>query len=255
MNKQDYTTGEALISEEVVKANTIYIELDYLKYVEFGRLIAHPNMTADIYTRLVKIASDPSFKVRYTDDVDYLFESVSEVADILKTRKMSSEDVTVLVSPEFEGAITNIRGFIEECRSSKKLIEDAAEMLLIIDTSSLPKLTYRSKKLLLDFYSGLFDITVSIDPTPLTSDRLKEIDAFFISRLDHFNSRFVADMDDNQLIAKHLICSKTLPLSRLPNLVKGDETLMNKVFANIHAVMSMASKFVFTNPSPCVIDT
>ena len=256
MNKTEYEFGEAIIKDSLIDSSNIYVDLSYLKYLGLGRLIAHQNMEQAIYTQLLQIVSNDSFKARCTDDVEVIFQSVPELKKLLSIPNSRSDDVTLRVSPEFDGALQTILEFVGECRSSKSILGENSPITITINTSSLPDLSYAGKKYLLNFYTEKFGTDIIIDPIGLVADKTENslaFDTYFISHLDKFNAALLPFLDERKFMNKQVICSKTLPLAQLPHVEK-DTTLTETLFKQIEVVMMMAAKFSFSSPFRCLTD-
>jgi len=249
--------GEMVIKEDLVVSNTIFVELSFLKYIELGKLIANSSMTEGTYTGILEIVKDSNFKARYTDDVEIVFKDVPGIYHITKLKDIQPHDAVLCVSPEFDGAARTIIDFIAESRHSKEVLDDQSQVTVIIGTSQLPKLSYRAKNFLLEFYTELFGVNVRIDPTPykcMDKSITDTIDTYFISSLKNFNNSLIDNLNANKYINKRVMCSRLLPLAELANLGQ-NEVLINTIFGNIEAVMIAATQFSFVNPFGCITDS
>lgn len=256
MSEDPYKFGESIIKEDLVVSNAIFVELSFLKYIELGRLISHPKMTEGIYTGLLETVKDSGFKTRYTDDVEIIFKDVPGIDDILETKNIQQHDAVLCVSPEFDGAAKCILSFIAESRHSKEVLGDNDYVTIIIGTSQLPDLSFRSKKYLLDFYTHVFGVNVRIDPTPykdISPEVSDKIDTYFISSLKQFNNSLLDKLNASKYVNKRVMCSRLLPLAELVNIGQ-NETLINTIFSHMEVVMVAATQFSFIKPFGCIMD-
>ena len=252
MQTSDYKMGKALIMNDMLITNSIYVDIEFLKYIKLGLLLSHQNLTPILYTAIAKIVFNEAFASRYTDDPQSLFKEVPEVASLLEVQNNKTDDVVFSISPAFSGGVEVIQNCIIISDSSKRMMNLKKPTMVTIDISPIKDLSERMCKRLIAEYEILFDTEVkllhdgigSLSPTAAS-----DFDIYYVSDLGRFNAVMIDQLNAEALGSKHMVCSKLLPLSKLHNLPIEQVPI---TFANIELVMAAATKFHFIAPFVCL---
>ena len=251
MDQSLYNFGEKMIIDDMIIADNIYVDIEFLKYIKLGALFAHKDLTQDTYTTMVNMIIDHKFSVRYTDDPEKLFENVPGMKELIGTPNDVSDDVIFALSPSFKEPIQFIRNCIAASDMSKRLVKNKNETTIVIDVSSLPGLTDNVCQRIVNEYSVSFDMDVKLirtDPK-LLPNQLMNFDIYYVSDMGRFNSVMIEHLNAQQLIGKYLFCTKLLPMSKLPDL---KEHAIEQTFYSIELVMTAAAKFRYVDPFNCL---
>ena len=247
VNDETYDFGEKIIVDDMLIANNIYVDIEFLKYIQLGTILSHKDLNEYQYTAIYRIITNDAFKERYTDDVSVIFKSVENISDLLKSDK--GDDIVFTMSPSLEPAINIIRHVIKMSDQSKRFTNNTAPTKLFIDTGIL-ELSENMCNHISKAFGDIFQMDVQVLSKGLEAfeDTLK-FDVYFVSNLSRFNATMLDHLNAERCVEKNIFCSKLLPLSRLPDLTSEEipATLMN-----INLVMSAATKFHFVNPFTCL---
>lgn len=247
MNDETYDFGEKIIVDDMLIADNIYIDIEFLKYIQLGAVLSHNKLTEDQYTAIYRIITNDAFKERYTDDVSVIFKSVVNITDLLKSDK--SDDIVFTMSPSLEPAINIIRHVIKMSDQSKRFTNNTTPTKIFIDTGILDLSEHLCKHISKAF-GDIFQMDVEVLSNGLEkfADTLK-FDVYFVSNLSRFNATMLDHLNAERCVEKNIFCSKLLPLSRLPDL---ESDMVPATLTNVNLVMSAATKFHFVNPFTCL---
>lgn len=248
----DYRSNEALILHDITMGDTIYVTIDFLKYIELGRILSHQNITRPQYTEIVNIVSDESFLLRHTNDTSALLKDVMNIGSVINEPNARHDDIAMVLSPAFDGAVEMIQRCLTASDVHRKLSKSGRSASVTIDVSTLPGLTNSVCERIAAEYTEIFRAEVK-----LTSRRLGDVDTgsplrydvYYISDLTRFNDDMVSYLDSERMYTKHLICSRILPLSKL-DLPHVD--LIDKTLVNIELMMTAATQFHYVKPFACL---
>lgn len=252
MDKNDYNLGDQHISESLFITNTIYIDIEFLKFVGLGNILAHQNLSEIPYTGIVNIILGDSFSTRYTNDISVLFKDVKAIDNILDIENQRPNDIRFQVSPSFHGAVELIQNCILKSEASKKMSSNKKPLRVLIDTSKAEPLSDNMHKQIIAEYSVLFDTNVILltDGLTVADVEVLDFDTYFISDLSSFTHNTFDQLNSDKFLSKRVFCSKVLPLSKLPDLEQHDIPM---TFNSIELAMTAATKFNFIDPFPCLV--
>ena len=252
MDAAVYKQNENLILDDMMILNKIYIDLEFLKYIQLGKIISHQNMSQVLYGDILKIVLDPTFITRHTNDVDYLFSKVHNVETLLRNDNSQTEDIIFSIAPSFSGAIEFVRSCLEKSNAAKRIThQQSIPLAITIDASVIPNISQNLLNKIADEYSETFDCEVRIIRHGLSSITNEQLsfDSYFVSDMSRFNNTMIDHLDKSKMMQKYLFCSKILPLSKMTNAT---EAIIPVTFAQIEFVMAAATKFYFIDPFPCL---
>lgn len=250
MKRNEYLLGEKLITEDMFIINDLYIDIEFIKYMELGKILSHPDLDADTYAGISDIVKDDSFSSRYTNDSAVVFKSVTNIADFVDSNKQS-DDVIIQMSPCFDGSVDFIKNNLIKSNSAKAILKNNTPNHITIDMSQYPNISNRMKSRLIHEYSSIFETPVSIlvDDLKTYGDNLLKFDTFYIGEISRFNAATIDYLNNEKFTNKYMFCSKLLPLSKLSNLT---EDIIPMTFSNMEIVMLAATKFKFVDPFNCI---
>lgn len=245
MDRSDYEVGEKLIKDDMTTAQEIYVDLDYLKYLELGKILSSPQMNENIYQQLYERLAHSDFTKRATDDLSVVFKGI-ELPD-----PTTDDDLSVVLSPAFDKAVDEVKELLVQCRESKKMFSSPDKLVITIGASRVPKISQRLLNRLKMEYQQIFETEVVA-----TNKTLKELgskfDAYFIAQLGPFTEAYLQELDKHDFLDKTVVSRRVLPLAQLPNLAD-DRDKTEHTFINIELVMVAATKFTYTSPPGCLL--
>jgi len=246
MDGTEYKIGEETIKDDMVVFDSICVNIEFLKYIKLGYILSHDNLTPGMYTSIADIVTNPDFKSRYTDDVEFLFKDIPEIESVTKISN-DNHDAAFAISPAFDGAVEVIRTCLITSNDSKRVLGLKKPTTVTIDISTIDKLSETMRKRIVEEYSGLFETSVNLI-TEFTSS-FTNFDIYYINDMVRFNDVMIDPLNDMKFMKKHIVCSKTLPLNKLKDL-RND--LIPNVFSNLEVVMTAAAQFHYIKPFMCL---
>lgn len=250
MNLQ-YEIGEQLIREDVFISQKIYAEIQFLKYIELGKLIVHPKMTPTIYTDLISVIKSEAFSSRYTNDTAVLFKDIENIQTLFQDPITITDDLLFSISPIFINAIEFINAQLTRSEASQRIIKQNTQISMTIDISCVPNLSSQMKKRIITEYEETFGIEIFLlnEPIAALQEKMLTFDTYYVANIDYFNDTMVQYLDSEKCLAKHIFCYRTLPLSKMPS---SHPEQLTQAIAQIELLMTAAARFHFVKPFPCI---
>lgn len=251
MDRKDYQIGENHLMNETFVISNIYADIEFLKYIDLGRVLSNEYLTESIYNRIVTRVMDDLFSLRKTNDLPILFKDIPDIVDLQKTNR--HDDIIFRMSPSFDGAETFINSHITISDRCKRYFNKSIPNKMTINISSLPDLSETLKDHLRNEYEFIFEMPIEfvnikeID----TAEYFLKFDIFYVGDFPQFNFKLIDLLNASKLIDKYIFCQKLLPLSQI-NADHHNDELLEKVFHNIELVMTAASRFHFIPPFQCL---
>lgn len=251
MDSAIYRQNEIQMLDNLMILNKIYIDIEFLKFIQLGSLISHQDITQKLYGDLLQVVLDSKFVARKTNDVEVLFKKVPDINVLLRSKSMQSQDIIFAMSPSFDKSIEFVKSCITKSDAAKRISSNVKELQITIDISQLPQLSEKLTNKIAREYSDTFDCDVRLLRYGLNDieDEKPTFDAYFIADIARFNNVMIEHLDASSLLARHIFCNKILPLSKLPKVT---EPIIPQTLSQIELVMAAASKFAFINPFPCL---
>lgn len=252
MDSAIYRQNEIQMLDNLMILDKIYVDIEFLKFIQLGSLISHQDITQKIYGDILKEVLSSKFVERKTNDVDVLFKNVPDIQTLLRVKSMQSQDIIFAISPSFDKSIDFIKSCLIKSNSAKRISNgDQNKLQITIDISILPQLSEKLTNKIAREYSDTFDCDVRLLRYGLNDieEEKTSFDAYFIADIARFNNVMIEHLDASSLLSKHIFCNKILPLSKLPKVT---EPIIPQTLSQIELVMMAASKFAFINPFPCL---
>jgi hypothetical protein len=246
MPQEDYALGEQLIVGDMFVANSIYIDIGFLKYIALGRIIVHSNINSSIYNEVVSIVKNEAFKERNTNDLSIILESVSNIESVLTEEPQTAQDDGLfVVSPSFAESISVVENnLIINDNSRRVLSKTLSDTVIHINISSLPNLSDRICRQIADEYANTFNTPVRLLRKPLT-DKDTQYDVYYVDNIRAFNEIMQQPLNVGKFIEKFVFCQRVLPLKHLPDI---PVEVLPALFARLEMIMTAACKFQFLQP-------
>lgn len=250
MNKEEYRQSESMMIAESLILSNIYIDINFLKYVELGRILSYHNLSEKVFNDITSFVKSDSFTERKTNEVITLFKNISNINEMLSAKNV--DDVIYLVAPSFDKAENMINRCITVSDTNKRQFNIKTPNKIFIDITSIPNLSDAIIKRLENEYSFIFETPVEFitDFKLYTEENKTVFDSFFISDLATFNGIMIDKLNQSEMISRNIFCQKLLPISKMPKEPSNEE--YESIFHNIELVMTASSKFHFIPPFPCI---
>lgn len=250
MNKEEYRQSEAMMIAESLIISNIYIDINFLKYIELGRILSSPNLSEQAFNNITSFIKSESFVERKTNEIVTLFKNIPDIKDM--TARGINDDVIYLMSPSFDNAEKMINTCITHSDMNKRQFNIKTPNKVFIDITPIQNLSDEIIRRLENEYSFIFETPVEfIKDFKLYSKENKTIfDSFFISDLAAFNEIMIDKLNQSEMISRNIFCQKLLPISKMPKEPSNEE--YESIFHNIELVMTASSKFHFISPFPCI---
>lgn len=252
MDSALYRKNEIQMLDNLMILNKIYVDIEFLKFIQLGSLISHQDITQKLYGDILKVVLSPEFIERKTNDVDVLFKAIPNIRSLIDVKPMQPQDIIFAISPSFDKSIDFVKSCITKSIAAKRVSsDDKNELHITIDISPLPQISEKLTNKIAREYSDTFDCDVRLIRYGLNDieEEKTSFDAYFIADIARFNNAMIEHLDASSLLSKHIFCNKILPLSKLPKVT---EPIIPQTFSQIELVMMAASKFAFINPFPCL---
>lgn len=246
-----YQINEKLIFDSIVNFKKFYVDIEFLKYIDLGRLLIHQDLTPTQYDRILSVIVSNEFRDRHTNDTSILFQSVPDIHTLLNTSHSIDNNLLLIISPTFKESLHLINRFLIQSETAQRLTRSTEKATMVVDVSILPGLASNVTDQLKQEYAQLLNVNVEILQSPLSTlqTQVLDYDAFFISDLNRFNLQMLDHLNAERCIEKYLICSRILPLSQLPDITEDN---IDITFTNIELVMTAATKFHYIRPFTCL---
>ena len=248
MDKSDYKFGEEIIKDELFTVDSVYVDIDFLKYTKIGPILAHKDLTPDQYTGMLNIIKDPQFVKRYTDDPQILFKDVKGIDSLVNNPDRKSTDVLFSISPAFVGGVETVRNCLRLTNKTKLITKSDVPTTVTVDVSSQEGLSDSICTALCAEYKILFDTDVNLireKPVRSQPSPFIDYDIFYVSDIARFNAVAIDDLNAGKFFLKHFVCSKLLPLSKLEKVTSEN---IDTLLLNLEFIMSASSNFHFIAP-------
>lgn len=229
----------------------VYVDIRFLKFIDLGMLIAHPDMNNETYIAIRDIVVSDDFVNRQTNDVKYIFRNIPDIEKFDIT--CVDCEKALIMAPEFDGAIDTISEYIATFKSKAEVFPDIGSLSLTIDISYIcdhsndhaidPKLMQRVAQ----EYANLFKMDVTVVSDGLVNHK-NDFNAYFVDNVSYFNDIFIDDLNAGKLHDNRLYCYKGLPLASLPDIQPDQIPMM---INSIELIMDTAIDFSFLNMPKC----
>lgn len=251
MDQATYDQNETQILGNLTIINNIYVDFEFLKYIDLGKLLSSPRMTKEVFDGIRAIVVDPEFKDRLTDDISIVFESIPSASALYTEVIDKCDDLVMLTAPSFEDSVFHIKRLLDDTEASKTVKGDKTKAKITININSVKDISAHMKRELINDYEGIFGVEVELDDTHITAygDKILRYDALFISKMSEFNAATITVLDNAKMTNKYLHCRKEIPIAKLPNLSKDDIPV---VITSIELVMTAATQFKYLDMSMCL---
>ncbi len=243
MDKETYDVGEGEIRNEMILASKLYIDLEFVKYIDIGKYLASSEMTKNRYRDVLSFLEDDTFEERYTDKVDHTISSIPA---------STNHDKVLLASP-FLSSETDIVEFITAIRQNKKILEEDSTITIDLNVNGLSEMSSNMIGCIEKVYSKIFGVNVTVINKAINAysvDTLLKYDAMFIYQLDRFNNTFIKELDERKFFEKYIFTRKTLPDIMLNDL---EGVNVSEFFVTVFSVMSTACRFSYIENPTCSI--
>lgn len=241
MTAEEYELWNKITADHIFNFNKIMVDIDFLNYIELGKVLSSKDLTKDEFDRIFNIINDKDFVNRKTDDVKVLF-------DIKDKTTLSNHDVILLSSPAFVEAYNLINNHIIISENNKtKAFDGKKNCTIDINIDSIPNLSEIRKKYIADELYTIFKNKIQfIKLSELSEEDILSYDAFYLNGMKKFNDKAVEYFSDMKLVSKYIFCHKIFPFD--DNVKKHDEDVLNEASKEFGLIMELLSRFTFVGP-------
>lgn len=249
-NDPNYTANESYMQSEAFMISNIFIDLDFLKYIDLGRILSNDKLNDQLYMKIISIIQAQGIEERQTNDLKFLLRSIPMVESYLTSDH--NDDVIFRIAPSFDKVEEFINGQFIISDRYKVYFGDRTQNHITINISSLPNLSDKLKALLQQEYELIFGTPVSfVNIKDLSLDQMMKFDVYYVGDFPQFNFKCIDMLDAGKMINKYIFCPRLLPILQM-KVDPTDIEFINNVFHNIELTMIAASKFKFISPFRCL---